>query len=479
MKTAVTFVRVSTFQQDNKRQIKDINEFTKGKFVIKKTFEEKISGATKIEERIVLQEAINYLIENNIKHLIISEFSRLGRTTEVLQIINKLNNHKICLISIKENIYTLNEDFTINANTQLLLTVLTAINNFELETIKYRTNSGRALAVKNRNLNIYPKLPYGYKRGENKDIVIDENESKIVQLVFKKYVEDRDGFTKIANFLNLKNVKTKYNKKWTAQQIKKMISNNIYVGIRKFLGEEYHFSQIQIIDDNTFDKAQNLVMKNGQNVEDFNKLKKYNFLFDGGFCKCEKCGKSLYIATNSKNNRYRCVSGKYSKGCGVKSELVTTFENSIVKYIINNFFNLLINNEEVIDKRKKVNEEIEILKSKIVFNNNSLKRLENLYINLAISETDFYSKRKQLITLNNNLNNQLKKEKVKLQNLNTIEKNVIGLGRYIRDENGNYKFDVEGVNKKDIRSIIKSITMSNEKIKVTMINDAVFTIDRN
>ena len=135
---AVAYFRVSSERQDLDRQRNDIKkECDYLGYKLVKSFEEKESG--KIKERPELMAMMEYLQNNpNVSYVIISELSRLGRTSFVLSTIEALSKLKIGLISIKERLTTLNEDKTVNATATMITGVLSSINSYELETISFR-----------------------------------------------------------------------------------------------------------------------------------------------------------------------------------------------------------------------------------------------------------------------------------------------------------------------------------------------------
>ncbi|MCQ2192219.1 MAG: recombinase family protein [Paludibacteraceae bacterium] len=87
-KTAIIYARVSstTDRQNTDRQVMDLTKYaeTHG-YSVNNTFSEKISGAKKNSERIVLQDAIQYAISNQVEAILVSELSRLGRSVYEVQ----------------------------------------------------------------------------------------------------------------------------------------------------------------------------------------------------------------------------------------------------------------------------------------------------------------------------------------------------------------------------------------------------------
>lgn len=131
----IGYVRVSTVEQNEARQLE-----TMKKYNVEKIFSEKISA--KDTHRPKLQEMIEFAREGDT--IIIHDFSRLARNTQdLLNLVEQLNVKGINLISSKENIDTS------TSTGKLLLTVIAAINQFERENLKERQLEGIAIAKKN------------------------------------------------------------------------------------------------------------------------------------------------------------------------------------------------------------------------------------------------------------------------------------------------------------------------------------------
>lgn len=129
----LAYVRVSSVQQHEDRQI----EYLK-KHNIEKWFIEKISG--KNMKRPKLQEMIEFAREGDI--IYIHDFSRLARSTkDLLYLVEKLESKGVILISIKESFDTS------TPTGKLMLTMIAAINEFERQNLLERQKEGIALAV--------------------------------------------------------------------------------------------------------------------------------------------------------------------------------------------------------------------------------------------------------------------------------------------------------------------------------------------
>ena len=152
-KRAVIYARVSSEndRQDTSRQITDLQKFSEANDMeIVKIFEEHISGAKKNEERQVLTECLDYCTGNKVDYLLLSELSRLGRSTlQVLKSLERLHEAKVSVYIQNLCIYSLQTNGEVNPIASILITVLAEMGNIERANIQYRLNSGRAQYVRN------------------------------------------------------------------------------------------------------------------------------------------------------------------------------------------------------------------------------------------------------------------------------------------------------------------------------------------
>ncbi len=130
----VAYIRVSTAEQNEQRQVDAMQQYG-----IEKWFIEKVSGKDK--NRPKLQEMLNFVREGDTVH--IHDFSRLARSTkDLLDIVEQLSQKNVRLISNKEALDTN------TATGRLMLTVVAAIAQFERECMLERQLEGIAAAKK-------------------------------------------------------------------------------------------------------------------------------------------------------------------------------------------------------------------------------------------------------------------------------------------------------------------------------------------
>ena len=147
MSTAVIYARVSSTndRQNTQRQIEDLTRFANSNdYSIVGTYEEHISGATKNENRTVLMECLDFCVSQNANFLLLSELSRLGRSTlQVLKSLEMLHEAGVSVYIQNLGIYTLNATGEANPIASIMVTVLAEMANIERSNIVYRLNSGR------------------------------------------------------------------------------------------------------------------------------------------------------------------------------------------------------------------------------------------------------------------------------------------------------------------------------------------------
>lgn len=148
MKTAVIYARFSSAndRQDTTRQIEDLKRFANSQNIeVISIFEEHISGAKKNEERQVLTDCLQFCIKKNVDYLLLSELSRLGRSTlQVLKSLDMLHESKVSVYIQNLGLYTLQPNGEVNPIASIMVTVLAEMANIERSNITYRLNSGRA-----------------------------------------------------------------------------------------------------------------------------------------------------------------------------------------------------------------------------------------------------------------------------------------------------------------------------------------------
>lgn len=170
----VAYVRVSTVEQNEARQIEALEKHN-----IEKWFTEKVSG--KDTNRPELQKMLDFVREGDTVY--IHDFSRLARSTkDLLDIVDQLTAKKVHLVSNKENVDSS------TPSGKLMLTMIGAIAEFERQNMLEKQKEGIAIA----------KREGKYKGGQVKAI-----DDKLFNEVYEKYQSREITKIKMADMLGI------------------------------------------------------------------------------------------------------------------------------------------------------------------------------------------------------------------------------------------------------------------------------------
>lgn len=177
---------------------------------------------------------------------------------------------------------------------------------------------------------------FGYKV-LNDNYIINEEEAKIIRLIFEFYIEKNMGYQKIANYLNKENIPSPSGLKWCFSTVRSIAENITYTGeliLGRYSAEincsnhsktnkgqfpMYYVTESHpaIISKETFQKAQEIKAKNN---EKYVAVKTFTSPFEG-IIKCGFCGRN-YVR---KSNKYRvfwvCSGMSNLSGSGCKQSL--------------------------------------------------------------------------------------------------------------------------------------------------------------
>lgn len=157
----IAYVRVSTVEQNESRQVESLKNYN-----IEKWFEEKASA--KDTNRPKLKELFEFAREGDMVY--IHDFSRLARSVkDLLDIIERFNSKGVFLVSKQENIDTS------TPTGKLMLTMIGAINEFERMNMLERQREGISMAkregkYKGRKAVAIPNFEQHYERYMKREI---------------------------------------------------------------------------------------------------------------------------------------------------------------------------------------------------------------------------------------------------------------------------------------------------------------------
>lgn len=293
--------------------------------------DEGISGILPIDQRPSLNSLLDDIYSGKIHSVFVYDQSRLERSPEARFALNKVFKDE----EIK--LYTESGLVGTDIESEFQGDLLSVINNFQVKLMSKKIKS-----VLKRNLSdgkVHAIPPYGYVKGENNLMVVDEVQSEVIKRIYDLSLQGI-GTNKIAELLNKDGVPTKYNLfnkgtvsvknkytneistrnktevTWNGGTIRNILTNTTYKGIRSFKGTDY--SCPAIFKDIYWQQVNDNLKSNSNNG---GKVATYNYLLKG-LLRCGKCGKNFYGKTRAdkSDHFYMCSSKrKGQENCGNRS----------------------------------------------------------------------------------------------------------------------------------------------------------------
>ena len=345
------YCRVSTDKEDQLNSLETQKEFfleyTKrtGDNLIKLYADEGISG-TKIKNRKEFQRMLADAEKGLFDMVVVKDISRFARNTvDLLQSVRKLK-----ALGIETQFLAAN--MTSMGNSEFVLTIFGALAQEESANTSKRIKFGKKLNA---------------EKGDYFNLSINEEEAKVIRRMFIWYTEEGFGGAKIANMLNDRGIKTKRGNNWSQNSICRILTNEIYTGkiingkeeIADFLTgqrkgkdeSEWMVTvrpELRIIEDETFDKAQEILKGRHDSFKMTHERQSNKHLFST-VIKCKDCGWSFRRTVRQYKNTYvRWVcSGHNGRGADSCPNAITVDEEELIQ-VLQEYF------RDVLSKKKKV-----------------------------------------------------------------------------------------------------------------------------
>ena len=305
--------RVSTLRQVEKDDIpmqkEACREFVRqhpGWEIVREFSEKGVSGfKVSAKDRDAIQEIQRDALQNKFDILLVFMFDRLGRREdETPFVVEWFVKNGIEVWSAKEG-------------QQRFDTHVDKLLNY----IRYWQASGESIKTSVRTKTRMEQLtkegcftggvvPFGYrlehkgrtnKRNQDVgDLVIDPDEAEIVKLIFQKYLYEGYGAQRLCRYLTEQGIKNKKGRNIPTTSINRIIKNPIYTGvIRNGDSQSDVLTDLQIIDEETFEKAQQMMEKRVTHHSDVPLNTKGRSLLVGNIY-CGHCGGRLTLTTSGR-----------------------------------------------------------------------------------------------------------------------------------------------------------------------------------
>ena len=318
---AVIYTRVSSQEQAKSgfsipAQEKFLQEYAKKhNYQIVKNFSENISA--KDAGRAEFQSMISFVEKNkSIKHILVEKNDRLMRNEIDFAIIINLAK------TTNVNIHLVKDSMILNKQSNpleiFMFTINTGISAMMPRNLSNEVKKGLREKAEQGYWPTQP--PYGYTRvyGDNKNLVIKEEEAKFVKKAFELYAIGTMSLEAVRKELYEQGYFYKpYKPKIGTSHLDNLLKNPLYKGMFVYGGILYKGKHEPIVSNELFEEVQLAYRKANK--------PKYNskeFLFNGlikcGECGCSVCGdikkqKYIYYKCSLGKKEVKCSQNKYTK----------------------------------------------------------------------------------------------------------------------------------------------------------------------
>ena len=372
-------------------------------------YREVVSGET-INERPVMTKLLQEIEQGDVDAVIVVEPQRLTRGSfgDIDRIVNTFIYTNTKIITPTKT-YDLNNKFDRKYFEQELLR-----GNDYLEYVKEILVRGRMRSVED-GLYIGSIAPYGYNKMKlpKKGYTLTPNDdAETVKYIFNKFIEGL-GTTNLAKHLIELGIKSQTGKQWTANMVRNILTNDIYIGIVTYGRREskktmkngeiiktrpWNDDYLQvvgihspIIEKETFEKAQELLKSSpAKSVRSDKTIK--NPL--AGLVKFKYCGNNMFRRPYDKRAMptllcktigCKCVS---SDLCLVEDRVIELLKKELAdyKYYISNYESEYKSNTKTLEKPiKKIDKELNQLKEDLQnallkYNRNKITEEEYIFL---------------------------------------------------------------------------------------------------
>ncbi len=436
-KKYVLFLRVSTVKQDYLQQVASLKGLAKNdgvpddaEFII---IGAKESGRKLAEnERKTITELKRAIEEEDIDTVYTFEISRLARRMDVLiSIRDTLEKRKIQLSNFTPQFKLLKDDRSeIRTDSRLIFSLFGTIA--EQEAITLRARILKAFADKAEKGEVVGgAVPFGYKFDDNKKLVIDEDEAKIVRYIFDRY-ESGYSQTQIARELKVMIPEVSF----LLSRVTRILSNELYTGKVREAGAvhldkngkvqrsfKYARQYPPIISEEQFKRCREVAKENTH------KRTPSKYMYYGyRLIRCPECGGVW--SGGSRRNSYRC-SNAYNvlRDIGNFGKIDCTYKHCISINLLDSLLWHLASSleakyilQDTARNKKEYEEKIDLFRKKLDYVLGELEKVDERKERIADAYADgAYSREKYLEKLKKVSNEAHSFEKEKLEHEHQIE----------------------------------------------------------
>lgn len=400
MKKVLGIVRASTDRQETYSQKKELIVYLKGFGFTSDEIEIlEVAGASarkRNQKYLQMLETVKLTILSNktIKAVGLWNLDRLGRVDDsLIEMKNWFISNKIQLYCKSPSLVLLNEDGSVNGGAEIAFGVFASLIKQQTEDIFNKFKRGKDRNRTEGKYNGGNTVKFGYKVDQSNYIVPDEEEAKLVNLIFRMYSTGDFSTNTLAKELNELGYKNR-GKKIEAYFISSIIRNTTYIGCKKFE---------PLVDKSLWDKVK--AVRFNSNLRKVTKETKHsNFAIK--ILRCPVCGANyiysdrFYACYRNKCKTRLDESERCYGSCYINKNIM---DGLLWRVASMNHINYLskITGDSLVEYESQKNTiilKLDELNKKISFINSRMSRIKRLYLDGDLNDNEYKAEKDKVIS---------------------------------------------------------------------------------
>lgn len=328
-KAAAIYARYSSSAQNDasiEQQIAECRQYAEdNNLTIVAAYEDRaISGRT--DKRPGFQKMLRAAERGEFQVLLAYKSNRIARNMQsALTYEKRLSDAGVRIVYCKEA-------FDDNATGRFMLRMMMNMNQFYSENMSEDIKRGmRDSAAKGR---IVGAIPYGYRRGADDRLAVDEAEAAVVREIFRRYLND-ETLADLRRDLNARGLRTKHNRPWARNSFHNILTNEKYTGSYTFGDTRVEDAIPAIIEKGVYQMAQRKLQR--ESVVRKRHRGDADYLLTGklfcGHCLAPMVGMSGRSHTGSEHHYYACQTRRTKHTCDKANVRRDYIEQEVVRAI--------------------------------------------------------------------------------------------------------------------------------------------------
>lgn len=310
---AVSIARVSSKRQEDEgyslpAQKRLLKSYINSQGLIMLQNFEIAESASKSVQRKIFKEAMKFIEDNNVKHLVVEKVDRHVRNLQ-----DAVETHDWLMADEEKRVHFVKDSLVMHKNSRsqewLNWGIRVVMAKNYIDNLREEAMKGWSEKLAQGWMPAPPPLGYMNSVQNGKKIHIPNPETKkLVVNVFKKYLEPDENLDSTTAYMAKIGLRTREGHPFVRSKVQKLLDNTYYIGVIRFNGKEYPGAQELFLPKRLFEQVQ-AKLHRGKARHSYNihnsPLK--------GLIRCDDCGS--IVTWQRQKNKYYGVCRRLTESC--------------------------------------------------------------------------------------------------------------------------------------------------------------------